>query len=140
MVTVDTAGNVTLTAAAFSAAAIHTSAMVTGTGGGGNPPTTVAVTFNEAADTNLGTNIFIVGSIAELASWNTASAVPLTWLNGNGTRGNWRATVTLPASTAVEYKYIKKDGAGTVTWESGANRTLTTGAGGTAQTVNDSWK
>jgi len=27
-----------------------------------------------------------------------------------------------------------------VIWESGANRTLTTGAGGTAQSTNDSWK
>jgi len=140
LVTVDTSGNASMTAPAFGAAAIHAGAMA-GTGGGGPPPpTTVTVTFNEAADTNLGTNIFVVGSIAELATWNTASAPPLTWLNGNGTRGNWRATLTLPAATAVEYKYIKKDGAGTVTWESGANRVLTTGAGGTAQTVNDSWK
>jgi alpha-amylase len=141
VVTVDASGNATITAAAFGAAAIHTSATVTGGGGGGPPPpTTVTVTFNEAADTNFGTNIFVVGSIAELATWNTGSAPPLTWLNGNGTRGNWRATLTLPAGTAVEYKYIKKDGGGNVTWESGANRTLTTGAGGTAQTVNDSWK
>ena len=64
----------------------------------------------------------------------------LTWLSGSGTRGNWQATLTLPAATTVQYKYIKKDGAGTVTWESDPNRGLTTGAGGSTQTVNDSWR
>jgi alpha-amylase len=140
VVTVDGSGNASMTAGAFGAAAIHAGAMVTGGGGGPPPSTTVTVTFNEAADTNLGTNIFVAGSIAELANWNTGSAPPLTWLNGNGTLGNWRATLTLPAGTAVEYKYIKKDGGGNVTWESGANRTFTTGAGGTSQILNDSWK
>lgn len=39
-------------------------------------------------------------------------------------------------STYVEYKYIKKNGSGNVVWESGANRTLTTPASGSA-TLND---
>jgi len=138
IVNVDAQGNASIAAAAFSAAAIHTGAKLDGTVT--QPPGDVTVTFNEAADTNLGTNIYVVGSIAALATWSPADARPLTWLSGTGTRGNWRATLTLPANTAVEYKYIKKDGAGAVTWESGANRTLTTGAGGTAMTVNDSWK
>lgn len=135
-VTVDATGNASITAGSFSAAAIHSDATLDGTA----PPATVSVTFNEAADTNLGQNVFVTGSIPALASWNPASAIPLTWLSGTGTRGNWRATVTLPATTAVEYKYIIKDGAGNVTWESGANRTLTTGAGGTTQSTNDAWK
>ncbi|HWU89876.1 MAG TPA: carbohydrate-binding module family 20 domain-containing protein [Kofleriaceae bacterium] len=134
VVTVDSAGNASITVGAYAAAAIHANAKLGGTSG------TVAVTFNEAADTVLGQNIYVVGNIPELQNWNTATAVPLTWLNGMGTRGNWRATVNLPASKPVEYKYIKKDGAGTVTWESGANRTLTTGAAGTMQSTMDSWK
>jgi alpha-amylase len=139
VVAVDASGNAMITAPAFGAAAIYAGATVSG---GATPPpvTTVSVTFNEAADTFLGQNIFVTGNITELSSWSTGSAVPLTWLNGNGTRGNWRATATLPASTRVEYKYIKKDGANNVIWESGANRVLTTGAGGSGQTVNDSWK
>jgi alpha-amylase len=135
-ITVDAQGRAAITAAAFAAAAIHAGARLDGTA----PSNTVTVTFNEAADTNLGTNVFVVGSIDALASWNTGSARPLTWLNGNGTRGNWRATLTLPASTSVEYKYIKIDPGGNVTWESGSNRTFTTTAGGTSQTLNDSWK
>jgi alpha-amylase len=104
------------------------------------PSTTVTVTFNEAADTFFGQNIFVTGSINELSNWSTSNPVPLTWISGQGTRGNWRATVTLPASTHVEYKYIKKDGSSNVTWESGANRVLQTGAGGTSQTTSDAWK
>ncbi|RYZ15914.1 MAG: hypothetical protein EOO70_05730, partial [Myxococcaceae bacterium] len=38
-----------------------------------------------------------------------------------------------------EYKFIKKDAANNVTWESGANRALTTPATGTS-TVNDTWR
>jgi alpha-amylase len=132
--TVDSAGNVTLTANAFGAAAIHIGAKI------GGPPPTATVTFNEAADTVFGQNIYVVGNVPALASWNTASAVPLTWISGSGTRGNWRTVTTLPASTAIEYKYIKKDAAGTVVWESGANRTLTTGGAGSSLTTNDSWK
>ncbi|HWO24637.1 MAG TPA: carbohydrate-binding module family 20 domain-containing protein [Kofleriaceae bacterium] len=134
VVTVDATGNASITVGAFGAAAIHAGAKL---GGGGG---TASVTFNEAADTVFGQNIYVVGNVAALASWNPASAVPLTWISGSGTRGNWRATVALPASTAIEYKYIKKDGAGAVVWESGANRTLTTGGAGTTLTTNDSWK
>jgi alpha-amylase len=139
VITVDAQGNAAFTVAAFSAAAIHVGAAVSGTVPPPQP-TTVTVTFNHVADTFLGTNIHVVGSIAALATWNPGSAPPLTWISGVGTRGNWRATLTLPASTTFEYKYIKRDGGGNVEWETGANRTLTTGAGGTAQTVNDVWK
>jgi alpha-amylase len=134
-VTVDGAGNASFSLAAFTAAAIHAGAKLGGTTSG-----TVAVTFNEAADTVWGQNIYVVGDVPALASWSPANAVPLTWISGSGTLGNWRATVNLPASQAIQYKYIKKDGAGNVTWESGANRTLTTGGGGSAQSTNDTWK
>ncbi len=135
VVTIDGSGNASFTVATFAAAAIHAGAKL-----GGNTPGNVAVTFNEAADTVWGQNIYVVGNVPALASWSPANAVPLTWISGSGTRGNWRATVTLPASQAIQYKYIKKDGAGNVTWESGANRTLTTGGGGSAQSTSDSWK
>ncbi len=134
VVTVDAGGNASLTAPAFGAAAIHVAARLGGT------PAGVAVTFQEAADTVWGQNIHVVGNLPALASWNPGNAVPLTWISGSGTHGNWRATVTLPPSQTVEYKYIKKDGAGNVIWESGANRTLVTGGAGTTQGTNDSWK
>ena len=92
------------------------------------------------AGCSFGQNVYVTGSIPALASWSTTAALPLTWISGSGTLGNWKTTLSLPAATAVEYKYIIKDGAGTVTWESGANRTLTTGAGGTTQSTADAWK
>jgi alpha-amylase len=135
-VTVDAQGFASLTVAAFGAAAIHSGARLDAA----TLPSTVSVTFNEGADTNLGQSVFVAGSIAALATWDPGNAIPMTRISGSGTRGTWQATVALPAATALEYKYIIKDGAGTVTWESGANRTLTTGASGTAQSTNDSWK
>jgi len=47
--------------------------------------------------------------------------------------------VALPAGTAVQYKYLRKDAAGNVTWESGANRTATVPASGRI-TLNDTWR
>jgi alpha-amylase len=134
-VTVDAQGAAAITVPAFGAAAIHAGARLDATA-----PGSATVVFNATADTNFGQNVFVAGSIPALGSWAPASAPGLTWQSGSGTRGTWRATLSLPASTSVEYKYIKKDGAGTVTWESGGNRTLTTGAAGTTITVNDTWK
>lgn len=136
VVTVDASGTATFSVGQYSAAAIHANARLSGTSPGG----TVAVTWNETADTVPGQSIYVVGNQPALGNWSPAAAVPLTWISGTGTRGNWRGTVNLPASTAVEYKYIKRDGAGNVTWETGANRTLTTGAGGTAISTNDVWR
>ena len=64
--------------------------------------TSTTVTSNETASTVMGQNIYIVGSIAALESWN-------------------------------------KDGSGNILWESGAHRTDTTLASGSA-TLNDTWK
>ena len=46
--------------------------------------------------------------------------------------------MTLPAGTAIEYKYIAKDGAGNVTWEPGGNHTYTVPASG-AGTLTATW-
>ncbi|MFI5893661.1 carbohydrate-binding module family 20 domain-containing protein [Actinoplanes sp. NPDC051513] len=51
----------------------------------------------------------------------------------------WSRLVIVPQSTGFQYKYIKKDSAGAVTWESGSNRTYTTGTA-SSYTVSDTWK
>lgn len=51
----------------------------------------------------------------------------------------WTASVDLPAGTTFEYKYVKIDGSGNVTWESGGNRSATVGSDGTL-TLSDSWR
>ena len=100
----------------------------------GSSSTSPAVTFNATVTTTFGQNVFVIGSVPALGSWNTASAVALSSAN----YPVWSGTVTLPANTAIEYKFIKKNTDGTVTWESGANRTLSTGTG--AVTVDATWK
>ncbi|MEV6925082.1 carbohydrate-binding module family 20 domain-containing protein [Dactylosporangium sp. NPDC051485] len=100
----------------------------------GSSTSNPAVTFNANVSTIFGQNVFVVGSIPALGSWNTGSAIALSPAN----YPIWSATLTLPANTSVEYKFIKKNPDGSVIWESGANRTLSTGT--SAQTVNATWK
>jgi alpha-amylase len=126
-VTVSGGGQATVTVPAKGAVAIVA-------GGTTTPPAQVAVTFDVNATTTWGTNVYLVGSIAALQSWDTARAIPLS----SASYPLWSATVTLPANTAFEYKFIKKDGSGNVTWESGANRSFTTGASNA--TITATWK
>ncbi|MFJ9538211.1 carbohydrate-binding module family 20 domain-containing protein [Streptomyces sp. NPDC101225] len=93
------------------------------------------VTFNESATTDWGTNVYVVGSVASLGSWNTADAIPLS----PESYPTWSRLVIVPRNTAFTYKYIKKDGSGNVTWESGTNRSYTTG-GSSGYTTSDTWK
>ena len=80
----------------------------------------VAVTLIVEATTVPGENVFVVGNLAELGSWNTANAVPMA--TSNGVYPRWSATISLPAGAAVEYKYIKKNGGSTVFEPLGPNR------------------
>jgi alpha-amylase len=128
---VGSAGTFTATVPAGGMLALHVNAR-----GSGPPPTscaTVAVTFAATVTTVWGENVFVLGNRPELSNWNTAGGVALS----SATYPVWRGTVTLPANTAVEYKYVKKNGSA-VAWEAGANRTLNTGSACTL-TVNDAW-
>lgn len=95
----------------------------------------MATSFNVEATTHWGQNVFVVGSIPALGDWNPAGAVPLS----PAAYPIWRATAHLPPGTAFEYKYVKKNPDGTVTWESGPNRGHTTPASGTS-TLTDTWR
>ncbi|KAF2194110.1 carbohydrate-binding module family 20 protein [Zopfia rhizophila CBS 207.26] len=87
--------------------------------------TTVSVTFNVEATTSFGQNIFVVGSINDLGSWDTAKAVKLDAGGYTDSVPLWRGTVKLAAGTRVQYKYIRKESDGSVTWESDPNREWT---------------
>jgi alpha-amylase len=82
--------------------------------------TATAVTFN------LNESAFIVGSIPALGNWNTAAAIPVP------------GTVSIPFNTSFQYKYIRKDAAGNVTWEYDPNRSRSTTTACTA-TYNETW-
>ncbi|NJN18612.1 MAG: ATPase [Oscillochloris sp.] len=128
-ITVNSAGQFTATVPAYAALAIHIGAQLSSP-----PPSSVAASFNVNATTTWGQNVYVVGNIPALGNWNTANAIPLSAAG----YPIWSGTVSIPTNTAVEYKYIKKDG-GNVVWESGANRTFNSGAGG-ALSFNDTWR
>ncbi|CAM4490213.1 carbohydrate-binding module family 20 domain-containing protein [Paenibacillus tarimensis] len=102
--------------------------------GNGNENEMVNVTFNiQNATTVVGQNVFIVGNIPQLGSWNPANAV------GPASSANyptWTITIPLPKGTSIEFKAIKKDANNNVVWGSGANRAYTVSASNPAVTFN----
>ena len=128
LVTVDGSHNATITVPAQGAVAFDLDSTA-------STSTAVAVTFNENATTSFGQNVFVVGDNALLGAWNTNLG---TALSSSG-YPVWSSTVWLPKNTAIQYKYIKKNSDGTVTWEGSSNRTANTGSGSTL-TLNDTWR
>ncbi|WP_433830692.1 carbohydrate-binding module family 20 domain-containing protein [Actinoplanes sp. CA-015351] len=97
--------------------------------------TSAGARFGVTATTTLGQNIFVTGNQSALGNWTPASAVALS----SATYPVWTGTVALPAGTSFEYKYLRKNSDGTVTWESGANRTATVPATGSL-TLSDTFR
>ncbi|KAK4150222.1 Glucoamylase [Chaetomidium leptoderma] len=85
----------------------------------------VAVTFKQKATTAWGQTVKIVGSIPELGNWNPSAAPTLSSAEYTSSNPVWRSTITLPAGTKFEYKFVRVASDGTVTWESDPNRSYT---------------
>ncbi|KAF7799714.1 hypothetical protein EIP86_010956 [Pleurotus ostreatoroseus] len=103
-------------------------------GSSGGSGGTVAVTFNVDATTVFGENIYLTGSVPALQNWSPTTALLMSAAN----YPTWSITVNLPASTAIQYKYIRIFN-GAVTWESDPNNQITTPASGTF-VENDTWR
>ncbi|KAK2733165.1 hypothetical protein FQN57_002284 [Myotisia sp. PD_48] len=88
-------------------------------------PTTVSVRFDVIASTSWEQTISIVGSASELGSWDPDNAVPLRADQYSSSCNLWYAPVNLTAGITVEYKYIRRDGNGEVSWENDPNRSYT---------------
>lgn len=129
--TVGPDGRFTVTVGAGDAVALYVGAP----GGSGGVPVSSGASFAVNATTVYGQNIFVVGGNAALGGWDPARALPLS----SAAYPVWKLDVAMPAGTAFEYKYVRKDASGAVTWESGANRTATVPASG-AVTLNDTWR
>ncbi|CAM3446180.1 alpha-amylase family glycosyl hydrolase [Marinicrinis lubricantis] len=97
----------------------------------------VQVIFHVNKSTSLGQNVYVVGSIPELGSWDPAKASE-SFMNPN--YPNWFLPVSVPAGTTFEFKFIVKDSAGNVTWESGSNRVFTAPADGSTDTPVYTWQ
>lgn len=109
------------------------------------PPCTtvssVAITFNVAESTTFGETVRIAGSIPQLGSWNTANAVPLSATDYQSEYPRWFVTMSLPAGTTFQYKFVKEESSGSFTYEDGANRDFTVPTGcATAVEVHDVWQ
>ena len=54
----------------------------------------------------------------------------------------WFLPVSVPAATEIQFKFIKKDANGTVTWESGDNRVIMSSSlsAGTVDTEVYTWR
>ncbi|CAE6476837.1 unnamed protein product [Rhizoctonia solani] len=81
------------------------------------------VTFNLVSNSS---NAYVVGQLAELGVWDPAQAVQL-----QGTSPNWSVTVQLPIASTFEFKFIRKNADGSITWESDPNLRYSTPANGT---------
>lgn len=99
----------------------------------------VQVNFKVNASTVLGQNVYVVGSIPELGSWDPAKASEA-MMNPN--YPEWFLPVSVPRATTFEFKFIKKDSSGNVVWEGGSNRTFTSPSSstGTADTPVHTWQ
>ncbi|KAJ7643801.1 glucoamylase [Roridomyces roridus] len=106
-----------------------------GGGGGSGSAGTVAVTFNVDATTFLGEDIYITGNTDSLQNWSTDSAMILSPAN----YPIWSITVNVPASSDIQYKYIRKVNGAFESWESDPNNEFQSPASGTF-TRNDTWR
>ena len=77
----------------------------------------VAVTFNVAESTTFGETILLAGSISQLGGWDTAGAVTLSAVGYQSGYPRWFVTVSLPAGTTFQYKFVKEESSGSVTYE-----------------------
>jgi alpha-amylase len=99
--------------------------------GGGTGDVDVAFTCHNA-QTVWGQNVYAVGSIPELGNWDPDKARIL----APNKYPDWDQTISqLPAETHIEWKCIKKDGAGNVEWQSGDDNKYTTPGSGTGATA-----
>ncbi len=104
-------GQFTATVPANGMIALHVGAL---SGGTPSPTPTPTGCTSTATTFSFSENAYIVGSIPALGSWNTAAAIPVP------------GTVNIPFNTTYQYKYIRKDAAGNVTWEYDPNRSHST--------------
>ncbi|KAJ3553980.1 hypothetical protein NM688_g3339 [Phlebia brevispora] len=100
----------------------------------GTATKTVPVTFNVNATTVWGENIYITGGVPALQNWSPDDALLLSAAD----YPIWSITVSLPAGTVIQYKYLRKYN-GSVTWESDPNGQIATPGSGNF-TETDTWR
>jgi glycosidase len=90
------------------------------------------------ATTVSGENVYLAGDKFELTNWSATAPLGPLFNQVMYSYPNWYTDVSVPAGTAISYKFLKKSANPTV-WEGGSNHAFTTPASGTA-TVNVNWQ
>jgi hypothetical protein len=96
----------------------------------GASPMDGAVFEFDCVPTQLGQNVYVVGDIPELGSWDPNAAVPLSGMFGCNDvtcspklfAYSWQGTVKIALGTTFHFKFIIKNPDGSVIWQSGPNR------------------
>ncbi|KAF2766840.1 starch-binding domain-like protein [Teratosphaeria nubilosa] len=87
---------------------------------------TVQLYFSVTETTNWGGSIWIVGNITELGNWNPKHAIGLSAAAYSAENLLWNGgNVSVPAGTALEWKYVQWYADGALLWECGENRVAT---------------
>jgi glycosidase len=89
------------------------------------------------AETSWGENVYLVGNVHELGSWSPEHAVGPMFNQIVYQYPTWYYDVNVPAGTTMEFKFVKIDASGNVTWENGANHVYTSPADGTDTVMVD---
>jgi glycosidase len=92
--------------------------------------------FHTTTTTSTGQNVYVVGNVHELDNWD---ATDVYYPFFNPSYPNWFLPVSVPANTAIQYKYLIRDGSGIVTWQPDPNLSLTTPSGGEFDATNYVW-
>ena len=96
----------------------------------------VKVTFWMKFHVDYGQHIVLVGSMPELGNWVLADGINLMWSEGD----MWNATVELPSTSVVEYKYVVVGQGGHAhAWQSGNNSVLAVSESDEDVEVHDNW-
>lgn len=105
----------------------------------------VPVTFQiNNATTSFGDQVYLTGNVYELAKWSTATIAGTNQpifggavgpaVTTSGLYPSWKLTVSVPCGTSLQFKFLKINGSGGVTWEGGSNHTYNTPACGSNPT------
>lgn len=103
-------------------------------------PTAVAVTFSHRITTVPGDTIRLAGSTAQLGSWTPSAAPALSASGYTAANPVWSVTLSMVPGQTVQYKFVRVDGAGVVSWESDPNRAFTVPACQASVGVSSSWR
>jgi len=98
---------------------------------------TVTVRFFLRYKTSWGQGVKLIGSHPKLGSWSLNKAIDLRWSNNDV----WTATVSLPAGSVLEYKYVVIDyeSKEPLSWQSGSNAVLALELEEEQVDVHDNW-